>query len=262
MSRHRIDKALVERGLCGSRTRARALVEAGKVTVDGVPVLRASVLVDATSEIRLSGFDHPYVSRGGVKLAAALDAFEGLEVAGSIAMDVGASTGGFTDCLLARGVRRVHAVDVGRGQLDPRIAADARVVQHEGVNIRSLDPEVLGERVQLIVVDCSFIALAKVLPHLPAFATRPADAVVLVKPQFELDPSKIGKGGIVRRVEDRDLALARVESAAQRLGFEVRDRCTSPIEGGDGNREFLLWLHLPEPEPEPEPNSDPDAVSP
>ena len=252
--RERIDRLLVERGLAPSRARAQALLLAGKVIVDGQRVDKAGALVGRTADVRLRGEDHPYVSRGGVKLAGALAVFgahpgpragqddAGLSVRGRVAMDIGASTGGFTDCLLQHGVVRVHAVDVGYGQLAWKLATDARVVVHDRVNIRALEPAAIGEPVDLVVVDCSFIALAKVLPHVPKFLARPADVVALVKPQFELDPGRVGKGGIVRDTADREEALARASRAAQDLGFTVVAHCESPIAGATGNLEWLVWL--------------------
>jgi 23S rRNA (cytidine1920-2'-O)/16S rRNA (cytidine1409-2'-O)-methyltransferase len=165
-----------------------------------------------------------------------------LVVAGRVAMDVGASTGGFTDCLLQAGAARVHAVDVGYGQLAWSLARDPRVVVHDRRNIRRLHPREIGEPVELVVMDCSFIAAAKVLPHLPRFMAPRADVVVLVKPQFELDPGRVGKGGIVRGEDDRAEALARARAAAEQAGLRVIDACESEVEGRTGNREWLLWL--------------------
>jgi 23S rRNA (cytidine1920-2'-O)/16S rRNA (cytidine1409-2'-O)-methyltransferase len=244
--RERIDRLLVERGLAPTRSRAQALILAGKVIVDGQRVDKAGALVGKQADVRLRGEDHPYVSRGGVKLAGALDVFAaahpGLSVGGRVAMDIGASTGGFTDCLLQRGVLRVHAVDVGYGQLAWKLATDARVVVHDRINIRALEPAAIGESVDLVVVDCSFIALAKVLPHVPRFLARPADVVALVKPQFELDAGRVGKGGIVRDTADREEALARASTAAKDLGFTVKAHCESPIAGATGNLEWFVWL--------------------
>lgn len=222
---------------------------AGKVLVAGQKVVKPGTLVPRDAAVELLGQEHPYVSRGGVKLAGALRAFgperagePQLSVAGRVAIDVGASTGGFSDCLLQHGVIRVHAVDVGYGQLAWKLASDPRVVVHDRQNIRKMPAEALGEKVDLAVIDCSFIALAKVLPHVVRFLESPADIVALVKPQFELDPDRIGKGGIVRDDEDRREALARVESTAASLGMEVLDRCPSPIPGREGNLEYLVWL--------------------
>jgi 23S rRNA (cytidine1920-2'-O)/16S rRNA (cytidine1409-2'-O)-methyltransferase len=178
----------------------------------------------------------------GEHAAAFPGGHEPLVIAGRVAMDVGASTGGFTDCLLQAGAARVHAVDVGYGQLAWSLAQDPRVVVHDRCNIKRLHPRELGEPIELVVMDCSFIAAAKVLPHLPRFLAPRADAVVLVKPQFELDPGRIGKGGIVRDEADRAEALARARASAEQAGFTVVDACASEVEGRTGNREWLLWL--------------------
>jgi len=241
-NKERLDKLLVARELVETRTRAQALIMAGKVRVKDHTVDKPGTAVDLDAPITVVGQLHPYVSRGGVKLAGALDSFSGLDVTGRVAMDVGASTGGFTDCLLQRGVSRVFAIDVGYGQLAWKLASDDRVVILDRQNIRKLKTEQIGEPVSLFVADCSFIALAKVLPHLPPFLSPGADAVVLVKPQFELEPGRVGKGGIVRDDEARADAVASVKAAAAACGFECRGEVTSPISGRDGNVEFLLWL--------------------
>jgi 23S rRNA (cytidine1920-2'-O)/16S rRNA (cytidine1409-2'-O)-methyltransferase len=238
----RLDRLLVERGLCESRTRAQALVMAGKVRVAGQRADKPGTMVAADANVEVDAPEHPFVSRGGVKLAGALDAFADLQVADKVAMDVGASTGGFTDCLLQRGAARVHAVDVGYGQLAWRLAADPRVVVHDRQNIRTLEVSEVGEPVELAVVDCSFIAAAKVIPHLPRFLAGTADAVVLVKPQFELDPSRVGKGGIVRDAADHLAAVEAASEAARAHGFLVAGRASSCLPGRDGNLEFFLWL--------------------
>jgi 23S rRNA (cytidine1920-2'-O)/16S rRNA (cytidine1409-2'-O)-methyltransferase len=239
--RERIDRLLVARQLAPTRTRAQALVVAGKVLVGGQRVDKPGTMVALDAEVVVRGADHPYVSRGGVKLAGALDHF-GLDVTGKLAIDIGASTGGFTDCLLQRGATRVHAVDVGYGQLAWQLVSDPRVRVHDRCNIRRLAVETIGEPVALAVIDCSFIALAKVLPHVPRFLAPAADVVALVKPQFELDPSRVGKGGIVRDDADRRDALERACATARACGLEVLGSCDSPIEGRDGNRELLVWL--------------------
>jgi 23S rRNA (cytidine1920-2'-O)/16S rRNA (cytidine1409-2'-O)-methyltransferase len=245
----RLDRLLVDRELVESRTRAQALIMAGKVEVEGRRVDKPGTAVPDDARIEVKGPDHPFVSRGGLKLQGALQAFgEGrqdeprLDVAGKVAMDVGASTGGFTDCLLQHGAARVHAVDVGYGQLAWKLASDPRVVVHDRQNIRKLETDAIGEAVELAVVDCSFIALAKVIPHLPRFLTPSADVVALVKPQFELDPERVGKGGIVRDEADRRAAVDAARAAADAAGFDVLDTCDSPITGREGNVEYLLWL--------------------
>jgi 23S rRNA (cytidine1920-2'-O)/16S rRNA (cytidine1409-2'-O)-methyltransferase len=238
----RLDRLLVERGLCESRTRAQALVIAGKVRVAGQRVDKPGTMIASDAAIEVDEPEHPFVSRGGVKLAGALDAFTDLDIAGKIAMDVGASTGGFTDCLLQRGAARVHTVDVGYGQLAWRLAADSRVVVHDRQNIRTLEVSTIGEPIELVVVDCSFISVAKVIPHLPRFLAAPADAVVLVKPQFELDPSRVGKGGIVRDPAFHQAAVDAAAQAARTAGFAVAGHAPSCLPGRDGNLEFFLRL--------------------
>jgi 23S rRNA (cytidine1920-2'-O)/16S rRNA (cytidine1409-2'-O)-methyltransferase len=243
-ARQRIDQLIVERGLCDTRSRAQALIVAGKVVVGEQRVDKPGMLVKTDAPIRLLGQDHPYVSRGGVKLRGALDHFAegGLNVLGRRAMDVGASTGGFTDCLLQAGVSEVHAVDVGYGQLAWKVVSDERVHVHDRQNIRDFEPERVGEPVDLVVVDCSFIATAKVIPHIPAFLAPEADVITLVKPQFELEPGRVGKGGVVRDPADHEEAVSRAATAATGVGFVERGRVESPIAGREGNREFFLWL--------------------
>jgi 23S rRNA (cytidine1920-2'-O)/16S rRNA (cytidine1409-2'-O)-methyltransferase len=236
--------ALVERGLAQSREKARALILAGEVLAGDRPVEKAGDLVDAAAELRLRSAPMPYVSRGGVKLAHALDAF-GVDPRGLVALDVGASTGGFTDCLLQRGAVRVHCVDVGHGQLDWKVASDERVRVHDRVNARTIDPAILGERVDLVVIDVSFISLRLVLPALPPLARPGAPVVALVKPQFEVGRAHVGKGGIVRDEAARAQALVDVRAAAVGLGFAAKGETTSPITGGKGNVEFLLHLETP-----------------
>ena len=242
--RIRADLALVEQGLCPSRERARALILAGEVLAGDRPVEKAGELVDGDAELRLRSGPMPYVSRGGLKLAHALDTF-GVDPRGLVALDVGASTGGFTDCLLQRGATRVYCVDVGHGQLDWKVASDARVRVLDRTNIRTAPPDLLPERVDLVVIDVSFISLRLVLPALPPFAKPGAPLVALVKPQFEVGRADVGKGGIVRDEAARARALAEVRAAAAALGFAVGADTVSPITGGKGNVEFLLALRLP-----------------
>lgn len=239
--RERLDRLLVERGLARSRERAQALVLAGVVRVDGNRASKAGALVPRAAAVSLITPDHPYVSRGGMKLAGALDAFR-VDPAGLVALDIGASTGGFTDCLLRRGVLRVYALDVGKGQLDWSLRQDPRVVVMEGQNARHLGPRDLPERVGIAAVDVSFISLRLVLPALAPLLHRGAPALVLVKPQFEVGRLDVGRGGIVRDPRLHLETLARIGGAATAAGLGVRAACTSPIAGARGNREFFLHL--------------------
>jgi 23S rRNA (cytidine1920-2'-O)/16S rRNA (cytidine1409-2'-O)-methyltransferase len=240
----RADLAVVEQGLASSRERARALILAGEVLAGDRPVAKAGELVPADATLRLRSEPMPFVSRGGLKLAHALAAF-GVDVRGVVALDVGASTGGFTDCLLQAGAARVYCVDVGHGQLAHAIAKDPRVVVLDRTNVRHLEPGRLPERPALAVVDVSFISLRLVLPVLPALLAPGATVVALVKPQFEVGRGRVGKGGIVRDEAARRQALADVAAAARALGFGVLGETTSPITGGKGNVEYLLHLRVP-----------------
>lgn len=237
MSRTRVDRLLVERGLAPSRTRAQALVAAGKVFVAGTCVVRASELVDAAAELTVHELDHPYVSRGGVKLEGALRDLA-LDVEGVRAADIGASTGGFTDCLLRHGAVRVHAIDVGHDQLHPTLRADARVVVMERVNARTLAPDALGEPVDLVVIDASFISLDKLLGALVPLLRVGGRLLALVKPQFEVGPRRLS-GGVVRSDELRHEALQGVLSAAAALGLALLGSVDSRLPGPSGNREIF-----------------------
>ncbi|MCD6527340.1 MAG: TlyA family RNA methyltransferase [Desulfuromonas sp.] len=240
-SKERLDKLLVELGLCPSRERARALIMAGKVLVADRVIDKAGTRVDCEAEIRLRGEDIPYVSRGGLKLAGGLDYFS-LSVVDRIAVDVGASTGGFTDCLLQRGVRKVYAVDVGYGQLAWKLREDARVVNLERTNIRELTSNQLAECPDLAVIDASFISLDKVLPPTLALLGKTADIVALIKPQFEVGKGNVGKGGVVRDAEQHAMVLEKIKNLAVKLGCCIQAVCDSPILGPKGNREFLIHL--------------------
>ena len=242
--RVRADLALVDQGLAPSREKARALILAGEVLAGDRPIVKAGDLIDEGAELRLRSAPMPYVSRGGVKLAHALEVF-GVDVRGAVALDVGASTGGFTDCLLQRGAARVYCVDVGQGQLDWKVASDARVRVLDRVNIRLAPADLLPEPVDVIVVDVSFISLRLVLPALRPLAKPDAPVVVLVKPQFEVGRADVGKGGIVRDEAARVRALAEVRAAAAALGYHVGADTVSPITGGKGNIEYLLALRAP-----------------
>jgi 23S rRNA (cytidine1920-2'-O)/16S rRNA (cytidine1409-2'-O)-methyltransferase len=236
--RRRADLLLVERGLFESRAKAQAAIAAGLVRADGAPVRRASEGLAADAAIEAEAA-HPYVSRGGVKLAHALDHF-GLEVGGRRALDVGASTGGFTEVLILRGAAHVTAVDVGRAQLHPRIAAEPRVTSLEGVDIRALTADRLGAAPEFVTVDVSFAPLSAVLPAAAALAAPSAFLVALVKPQFEVGRKAIGKGGVVRSDAARQGAVDDALRLVERLGFRPLGVTPSPIAGGDGNLEYLL----------------------
>lgn len=238
--RHRLDIALAARGLVRSRVEARRAIEAGLVTVGGRAASKASEMVGDDEAIVLSGPVHPYVSRGGLKLAHALDHFE-IAVEGRLALDVGASTGGFTDVLLRRRARKVYAADVGHGQLDASLREDPRVVSLERLNVRAVDATHVPEPVDLIVCDVSFIGLRVALPSALALAAPGADVVALIKPQFEVGPSRVGKGGIVRDAALHGEACTTIRDWLDaQPGWSVRGIVDSPIAGGDGNREFLI----------------------
>ena len=235
--RKRADIVLVERGYFSSRARAQAAIGAGLVRVSGVPLKKASDEVAGDAPIE-AGSPHPWASRGGVKLAAALDAFA-LDPCGLVCLDVGASTGGFTDVLLARGAATVVAVDVGRGQLDPRLAADPRVRSLEGLDARALTRATLGERPGAVVIDVSFISQRLVLPHVLEFASERAWLVSLIKPQFEVGKADLVKGR-VKSEAALERACATVRAAIEAQGWIVLGLIPSPILGGAGAREFLI----------------------
>jgi 23S rRNA (cytidine1920-2'-O)/16S rRNA (cytidine1409-2'-O)-methyltransferase len=239
--RTRLDVALTERGLVASRDRARAVILAGQVTVEGRAVSKAGTAVAADARIELVQPDHPYVGRGGLKLAHALDAFQ-VRVEGREALDIGASTGGFTDVLLQRGASKVVALDVGHGQLDWRIRNDARVVVIEGLNARFLSLQDLPGPVDLVVIDVSFISLTQILPRVPQVLRDGADVITLVKPQFEAGRDEVGKKGVVRDPDVQARAIERVAGAAAEIGLVRIAMTPSPITGAEGNREFLLHL--------------------
>ncbi len=235
----RLDRLLTERGLAESREKAQALIMAGEVLVNGAKATKPGHTVDAAAAIELLARPR-YVSRGGLKLEAALDHFS-VRVQDRVCMDVGSSTGGFTDCLLQRGAARVHAVDVGAGQLDWRLRNDARVVLHEGVNARNLAFEEIGELVDLSTCDVSFISVTLILPAMAALLRSGGEMVILVKPQFEVGKGQVGKGGIVRDPELHRAACERVAGAVAEHGF-VWSIMDSPILGAEGNKEFLLYV--------------------
>jgi 23S rRNA (cytidine1920-2'-O)/16S rRNA (cytidine1409-2'-O)-methyltransferase len=239
----RIDILLVERGLAPSRQRAQAMILAGRVLADEQKISKAGQPVAEDCQLRLLGSDLRYVSRGGLKLEHALQHWK-IAVEGAVCMDVGASTGGFTDCLLQHGAARVVAVDTGYGQIDARLRSDERVRMMEKTNARYLEPEMISEAVELVVMDVSFISATQVLPAVlrSAFGGERArrEFVVLVKPQFEVGREQVGKGGIVRSEEAQQAAVERVRAAVEECGGEEIEVIDSPILGAEGNREFLL----------------------
>ena len=240
----RLDTVLVDRGLAATRERARALILAGQVRVNGQTATKAGAAVPSGAKVTLDAPDHPYVGRGGLKLAHALDIF-GISPAGMVALDIGASTGGFTDVLLQRGATLVVALDVGHGQLDWKLRNNPRVVVLERTNARTLTPEQLPEHARhfgIVTVDVSFISLRHILPAVPAVLEPGGDVIALVKPQFEAGREEVGKGGIVRDVNVQQRVVEAVSTAAGELGLRRAGLIESPITGMEGNREFLLHL--------------------
>lgn len=239
----RLDTLLVERGLAASRERARALILAGSVRVNGQPASKAGTAVQLDAEITVATPDHPYVGRGGLKLAHALDTFA-IPVPGRAALDIGASTGGFTDVLLQRGAAYVVALDVGHGQLDWKIRSDPRVHVLERVNARTLKAGDLAGRApfDIVTIDVSFISLRHILPSVPPLIRESADIVALVKPQFEAGRPEVGRGGIVRDAAVQARVVEEVTAAANALGLTRAGTTESPIAGMEGNREFLIHL--------------------
>jgi 23S rRNA (cytidine1920-2'-O)/16S rRNA (cytidine1409-2'-O)-methyltransferase len=241
VKRERIDKLLVQQGLADSRTRAQALVMAGVVLVNEQRATKPSDLVAADAQIRVKLADDPaarYVGRGGLKLEAALREFE-LDVTGLTCLDVGASTGGFTDCLLQHEARRVVALDVGHNQIDWTLRRDARVEVREGVNARYLKPDDFSEKFDLVVVDVSFISLRKVIPSLVPLMAVEGQMIALIKPQFEVGKDEVGRGGIVRDPEKHSRVVHEVIEASAALGLQVQRTMESPLRGAEGNVEFL-----------------------
>ena len=247
MARERLDKLLVDRGLVATRERARALVMGGAVLVDDQPETKAGAMIDTACEIRLKEEDHPYVSRGALKLVKGLDAF-GIDPAGKVCLDIGASTGGFTDLLLKRGATKVYAIDVGYGQLAWSLRQDPRVVVLERENVRNMDLALVPEPCDLAVIDVSFISLTLVLPRIAELLRPPAGKplIALVKPQFEVGRELVGKGGVVRDEATRRGAVTKVRDWATANGFVAGEDVESPITGPAGNVEYLLLLRTVE----------------
>ncbi|HMA17795.1 MAG TPA: TlyA family RNA methyltransferase, partial [Thermoanaerobaculia bacterium] len=239
MPRTRLDRLLVLRGLAPTREKAQAMILSGAVSVGGRRADKAGQPVEENATVDVAGPPHPYVSRGGVKLASALDAFR-LDPAGLVCVDVGASTGGFTDCLLQRGAARVYAIDVGHGQLDSKLRGDPRVVVREKVNARFLSSEHVPEPVSIAVLDVSFISVRLVLPAVVPLVAKGGAVVVLVKPQFEAGRSEVGKGGIVRSEDVRGRVVSEITDFGLGLGLDPIGSVPSPIRGAHGNEEFLV----------------------
>jgi len=241
MKKKRLDSLLIERGIIQSRERAKGLILSGDVRVNGNPVNKAGTLIDEDAEIKLTGKDIPYVSRGGLKLEKAIREFN-INVKDKVAIDVGASTGGFTDCLLQNGVKRVYAVDVGYGQLAWKIRKDLRVAVIERKNIRYLKPDDIGEPVDIAAIDVSFISIKLVLPVVKNLLKENGEIIALIKPQFEVGKSEVEKGGIVRDKEKHERVILEIKFFANDLGFKFLGLTESPIQGQKGNVEFLIYL--------------------
>lgn len=240
--KERLDRILVDRELAPTRSKAKAFIMAGNVYVDGVKCDKAGTLTSLDASIDVRGNQDKYASRGGLKLEAALKAFD-YRCGDKVVIDVGASTGGFTDCVLQHGARRVYAVDVGYGQLAWKLRQDDRVVVIERTNIRHMEPRAVPEPCDLAVIDCSFISLRLVLPPTMKFLGPDADVIALVKPQFEVGRDNVGKGGVVRDEEVREDSIEEVLDVARSLGMERINGIDSPVHGPAGNVEHLVWLH-------------------
>lgn len=245
MAKERLDILLVERGLAGSRERAKRMIMAGEVLVDGQKIDKAGTTVKPEAEIRLLGHDIPYVSRGGLKLEKAMKEF-GVRLQDKVAADIGASTGGFTDCMLQNGAKKVFAIDVGYGQLAWKLRTDERVINMERTNIRSVTPEALDEPIEFFSVDVSFISLHHIFPVAQVITTPDAMGVCLVKPQFEAGREKVGKNGVVRDPATHREVLHNAMGYAAANGFAVRGLDFSPVKGPEGNIEYLMFVQKSE----------------
>ena len=240
IQKERIDRLLVSRRLVQTREKAQALIMEGKVLIKGIRVEKAGTFVPYDTPVEIIS-SLKYVSRGGLKLEEALKEFSP-ELIGKVALDVGASTGGFTDCLLQHGIKKVYAVDVGYGQMDWKLRNDPRVVLIERTNIRRMESELVHDHIDIGVIDVSFISLLKVLPKVREFLTQEGRVIALIKPQFELEPCDVGKGGIVRKEEKKLKAKEKIRLAAEYIGFAVKGLIKSPIKGSKGNEEYLIYL--------------------
>ncbi len=239
--KERLDRVLVERGLAGSWQRAQALIMAGRVLVGEKRMEKAGAKVSLDSNIRIKGEDIPYVSRGGIKLEKALKEFR-VEVEGKTIIDVGASTGGFTDCLLKQGAAKVYAVDVGYGQLAWKLRGDPRVICLERTNIRYLSPKKITDPIDLAVIDTSFISLENILPKVSDLIREGGEVIALIKPQFEVRKGQVGKGGIVREASKQQEVIRQISGFAEKLGLVAAGVIESPIPGQKGNKEFFIYL--------------------
>ena len=244
IDKKRLDDWLVEHELAPNKSQARALIMAGEVFVGGKKIDKAGTPIKTDADVTVRGQFNPYVSRGGLKLAGALDRFVDLNIAGRVALDIGASTGGFTDCLLQRGAAKVYALDVGYGQLAWKLRTDPRVINIERTNFRYLEPGYFSEPIELVVADLSFISLDKILGPLKGHLTPGADCVFLIKPQFEVGKGLVGSGGVVRDPQVRAQAIERVIQTAKDLGYQYIDGADSTLPGPKGNVEFLAWLRF------------------
>lgn len=238
----RIDELLVEKGLVESRTKAQSIIMMGRVVCNGKIIEKAGIKVSDKSTIEIKE-ELPYVSRGGLKLESAIKNFK-IELDGLIAMDVGASTGGFTDCLLKHGVKKVYAIDVGYGVLDAKLRSDERVINLEKTNIRYLDKNLINDPIDIAVIDVSFISLTKVIPKVLEFLNTNGKIIALIKPQFELTPKEVGKGGIVKDEELQMKAVKKISDFINELGLTIEGIIPSPITGKKGNQEYLIYCYL------------------
>lgn len=239
--RKRLDQALVDQGLVRSRERAKAMIMAGKVLVNGIRADKPGTQVKHDARLEVNTPDHPYVSRGGLKLEKALQSFP-VSVQDAVCLDIGASTGGFTDCLLKFGAKKVYAVDVGYGQLDWSLRRDDRVVVIERTNIRNLPYETIGQPMDAVVADTSFISLKTVIPAAEKFMRNGTDILALIKPQFEAGKEHVGKGGIVKDPEIRNQVKQDITLFFEERGYKVNGTITSPVLGAKGNEEYVIWI--------------------